>query len=84
MSKSDDGKASGIRRLEIGDLKDIPPRPRRGVNRIELDGQPVGVRGEALDEVWWRGRQWADTAFGIEKLDGTYLADAARHLGLQG
>jgi hypothetical protein len=25
-----------------------------------------------LDEIWWRGSQWAVTAYGIEALDGRY------------
>ena len=36
------------------------------------------VYGEALHEVWWRGRQWAVTAYGIERLDGTYTTEASR------
>jgi hypothetical protein len=56
------------------------PRPRRGVARIELSREPVRVRGEELDEVWWRGHQWAVTAHGIECLDGTYHLEARRLL----
>jgi hypothetical protein len=26
---------------------------------------PVRVRGEQLSEIWWRGRQWAVTQYGI-------------------
>jgi hypothetical protein len=43
-----------------------------------LDSTPVHVRGEDLREVWWRGRQWAVTAGGIERLDGTYIIEANR------
>jgi hypothetical protein len=28
--------------------------------------------------VWWHGRQWAVTEYGIERLDGTYVIDAKR------
>jgi hypothetical protein len=28
--------------------------------------------------VWWRGRQWAVTAYGLERLDGTYAVEASR------
>jgi hypothetical protein len=28
--------------------------------------------------VWWRGRQWAVTEYGIERLDGTYVVEAKR------
>jgi hypothetical protein len=78
MMKSTDIRQAGIRKLAVGDLQDIPPRPRRGVNRIETSREPVKVRGEALNEVWWRGKQWAVTAYGIEYLDGTYVAEASR------
>ena len=43
-----------------------------------MDRSPVHVRGEPLDEVWWRGRQWAVTARGVERLDGTYHFEANR------
>jgi hypothetical protein len=49
-------------------------------NVIALSTEPVMLRGEALDEIWWRGQQWAVTAYGIESLDGTYRCDAARLL----
>ena len=47
---------------------------------IELSSAPVKVRGEALDEIWWRGKQWAVTSYGIECLDGTYFFTADRLL----
>ncbi len=73
---NDQGPA--LRALSLGDLDNIPRRPRRGVNRIEISSEPVKVRGEPLSEVWWRGKQWAVTAYGIECLDGTYVAEASR------
>lgn len=63
--------------LSLEHLSKLKPRPGRGVNRIEINSDPVRVRGEELHEVWWRGKQWAVTAFGIECLDGTYFAPAA-------
>lgn len=75
---SDDDSPPVLRVLTVKDLENIPPRPRRGVNRIETDDQPVRVRGDALDEIWWRGKQWAVTAYGIERLDGTYVVEASR------
>jgi hypothetical protein len=64
------------RDLEIIDFTAVtnlpPPRPRRGAEPIEYDCAPVSIRGDALDQVLWRGRQWAVTTFGIECLDGTY------------
>jgi hypothetical protein len=75
MSEDDDAKIwefSGT-----WDPAKLPPRPERGVRRIELDSTPVRVRGDKLDEVWWRGRQWAVTEYGIERLDGGYTIEAA-------
>ena len=57
---------------------DIPPRPRRDKAPIEWDRTPVKVRGDGLSELWWRGRQWAVTAYGIERLDGTYAIEVDR------
>jgi hypothetical protein len=34
---------------------------------------PVNLRGERLNEIWWQGRQWAVTSHGIEARDGTYI-----------
>jgi hypothetical protein len=51
----------------------IPPRPRRrGDQPIQIDTTPVPLRGEPLDKVLWRGKQWAVTAYGLERLNGTY------------
>ena len=60
-----------------------PPRRRRGVEggaRVELSRELVKVRGESLDEIWWRGKQWAVTAYGIECLDGCYFIEKTRFL----
>ena len=57
--------------------------PRRAVSIVELDRTPVQVRGTAPATIWWRGKQWAVTSYGVELLNGTYaiegnrLADAA-------
>jgi hypothetical protein len=66
--------------LSAGDLlkRDFPKRPRRGNRPVEMDQTPVAIRGEPLHEVWWRGRQWAVTAFGVECLDGSYVIKASR------
>jgi len=58
----------------------LPPRRRRGVACVEMSSEPVRVRGEELSEIWWRGRQWAVTAYGIECLDGTYVIERNRLL----
>jgi hypothetical protein len=45
---------------------------------ILYDATPVINRGEDLNEIWWQGRQWAVTAYGIERRDGTYGIEAGR------
>ena len=40
---------------------------------IAYDKGEVAVRGETLGEIWWQGRQWAVTAYGLERRDGTYF-----------
>ncbi len=47
---------------------------------ITYNKTPVVCRGEALSEVWWQGRQWAVTAYGLERRDGTYFIEAKRLL----
>jgi hypothetical protein len=50
---------------------DAPPRYQSGI--------PVHVVGEALTEpIYWQGRQWAVTPFGVECRDGTYVIQANR------
>lgn len=54
-------------------------RMARGLAPIVNADNTVAVRGEALSEpVIWVGRQWAVTAFGIERRDGCYAIEAAR------
>jgi hypothetical protein len=64
--------------ISAADFMNIPPRPRRGDRPIVMDDRLVKCRAEALDPVWWQGRQWAVTAFGIEARDGTYTIAANR------
>jgi hypothetical protein len=45
---------------------------QRGDKPIEIDRTVVQGLGQAPLEIWWRGAQWAVTAFGIECLDGQY------------
>jgi hypothetical protein len=70
MSKSEEEEEEGRAYLR----SDMVPRLKdaRCVPRIELSSEPVKVRGEDLSEIWWRGQQWAVTAYGIECLDGAY------------
>jgi hypothetical protein len=63
---------------EPWDPTKLPPRRRWRDRPIEWDRTNVAVRGEPLHPVWWRGRQWAVTKYGIEALDGTYAIAADR------
>lgn len=45
---------------------------------IEHDRDSVRLQGDALSEVWWQGRQWAVTAYGLECRDGTYYIEKQR------
>ena len=48
---------------------------------ILMSRDPMHVNrafGEDLEEIWWQGRQWAVTSWGIEKRDGTYEIQAKR------
>ncbi len=45
---------------------------------IETNTDAVHIRGEALSEIWWQGRQWAVTEYGIERRDGTYFLEGGR------
>uniref|UniRef100_UPI003BA88F44 hypothetical protein n=1 Tax=Stappia sp. TaxID=1870903 RepID=UPI003BA88F44 len=47
---------------------------------IALDETQVHVQGEQLADIWWRGKQWAVTEYGIEALDGTYYVEKDRLL----
>jgi hypothetical protein len=50
---------------------DVPPQYEAG--------NPVRCRGEPLCEpIYWQGRQWAVTAFGIECRDGCYVIKKSR------
>jgi hypothetical protein len=42
-------------------------------------GNPIHCRGEELSlPIYWQGRQWAVTSYGIECRDGTYAIDRKR------
>jgi hypothetical protein len=43
---------------------------------IIINDTPVRVRGDALTQIWWQGKQWAFTQYGIECRDGTYTVPA--------
>ncbi len=44
---------------------------KHSVNEVPLYGEP-------LDEIWWIGRQWAVTSYGLEKRDGKYFVEKSR------
>ena len=62
----------------------LRPEKHRGAAPIALDDTVVPILGEEPLEIWWRGRQWAVTAYGIEALDGRYPIDARRLVEKQG
>jgi len=71
----------GIRRITPGmlqNLRDAGPPPTWGDKPILMDRAEVTVRGDPLSDLWWQGRQWAVTSFGLERRDGTYYIDAHR------
>ena len=51
--------------------------PERRVSSIAIADNEVPLHGEGLSEIWWRGKQWAATQYGIECLDGTYTIEKA-------
>lgn len=58
------------------------PRQRRETAKVEHAANEVKVLAEPLSPVWWQGREWAVTSYGIEKRDGTYyipVADFGMH-----
>ena len=46
---------------------------RHDTNEVRLHGM-----GEKLSEVWWQGRQWSVTSYGLERRNGTYIIEAQR------
>lgn len=42
------------------------------------DAGEVKSRAEPLHDIWWQGRQWAVTSYGIEARDGRYVIEKAR------
>ena len=45
---------------------------------MQIDVTPVQCQGTPLRPIWWRGRQWAVTSYGVEALNGTYAIEARR------
>lgn len=65
--------------MSFSEMTFKPPKTRR-VPTIAIADNEVKLTGEALAAIWWRGRQWAVTEYGIECLDGTYTIEKARLL----
>jgi hypothetical protein len=63
---------------EPWDPSKLPPRRYRDGKPIESRQTPDEPRTSHLDTVWWLGKQWAVTSYGIEQLDGTYVIEAHR------
>ena len=62
--------------LTIEDLEAIPvPKLKYP---IVIDDTPVKVCGDAPQKIWWQGKQWAVTEYGIECRDGTYAIPAKK------
>jgi hypothetical protein len=60
------------------DLWKMPPPRERKAGPVCLGDEQVTVSGQALSEVWWAGRQWAVTEYGIERRDGGYAIERWR------
>lgn len=59
----------------------LPPRPPLPWPLKTTSDPLPKVRGDALDTIWMRGRQWAVTSYGMEALNGLYAIDVDRLLG---
>jgi hypothetical protein len=70
-------KAIGV--VKASDIR-IRNRRHRRHNRVVTASDEVKLQGEPLHEIWWRGRQWAVTEYGVEALDGTYAIEGSRLL----
>jgi hypothetical protein len=65
--------------LDCNDTAVITIRSTNGGGRpIIHDENEVVVLGETPDTVFWQGRQWAVTKYGVEARDGTYSIAADR------
>jgi hypothetical protein len=72
MPPEDADRRTLAKKLKIAAQQlDAPPRYESGV--------PVHCRGEPLSEpIYWQGRQWAVTAYGVECREGTYVIAKGR------
>lgn len=72
--KANNRNGDRFRVLTIDDLREIPA-PKL-TYPIIIDDTPVKMCGDALAKIWWQGKQWVVTEFGIECRDGTYAVPA--------
>ena len=49
---------------------------------IEINIEAVANRGEPLSEIWWQGRQWTVTSYGLEARDGRYHIEGHRRVSV--
>jgi len=52
--------------LTVADLKAHYKDEPTVTGPIVVDRTPVRVCGDPLTQIWWQGKQWAVTKFGIE------------------
>jgi hypothetical protein len=57
---------------------DIPKVKSRGDRPVAMSKKRVEIIGDEINTMLWRGRQWAVTTSGIQRLDGTYDIEAGR------
>jgi hypothetical protein len=64
-----------LKRIDLRKWQDmpVPSRRKRGDAPVAYVSTPVKIRADRLGKIWWRGRQWAVTAHGLEALDGSYF-----------
>lgn len=74
MSKSNNGFFTTVTEELIKEI----PRHDFLPQIIRHQTNPVKVTGEYLDKIYWQGRQWAVTEYGIEARDGNYAIQASR------
>ena len=61
-----------FRTLSISDLYSLPETQKSSSGPIVINTTRVKVCGDPLTQIWWQGKQWAVTEYGIECRDGTY------------
>jgi hypothetical protein len=60
------------RKLKLAARELDPPPAPEATNAVDLCGE------ELSRPIYWQGRQWAVTGYGVERRDGRYAIDATR------